>query len=178
MSKFFDRITGTFVEQEMTLFTYIDRIFTSSKTGYKRCYIQFKRGEMIERSEQTFDIAPGEVVTQISQIFSKQSIFYRKKDSKIPEYQAKQMEIRIFGQSEGGLPVSLGFKTFNVSNYVSRIRHKMEICLDESTLQRNKLHLQVTILPLADSKKITEAFLRGLTDQTSDQIEQPVFQKL
>jgi hypothetical protein len=54
----------------------------------------------------------------------------------------------------------------------------MEICLDESTLQRNKLHLQVTILPLADSKKITEAFLRGLTDQTSDQIEQPVFQKL
>ena len=42
------------------------------------------------------------------------------------------MEIRIFCQSKGELPVSLGFKSFNVSNYVSKIRHKIEICLDES----------------------------------------------
>jgi DNA gyrase/topoisomerase IV subunit A len=83
------------------------------------------------------------------------------------------MEIRIFGQGDGGIPVSLGFKVFNVSNYVSRIRHKMEICLEESPCQRNKLHLQVTIVPLADSKKISDAFLRGQTDETSGQVQQP-----
>ena len=44
------------------------------------------------------------------------------------------MEIRLFGVVEGGLPVSLGSKIFNVSNYVGRMRHKMEVCLDESPL--------------------------------------------
>ncbi len=52
----------------------------------------------------------------------------------MPEYQQKQMEIRIFGIVEGGLPVSLGSKIFNVSNYVGRIKHKMEVYLDESPL--------------------------------------------
>lgn len=89
MSKFFDRITGTYVEQDMAIFTFIDHIFTASKTTYKKCYIQFKRGEMIERSQKTFDIAAGEIVTPITQLFSKQSVFYRKKDSKVPEYQPK-----------------------------------------------------------------------------------------
>ena len=65
MSKFFDRITGTYVEQDMAIHTYIDNIFTSSKTAYKKCYIQFKRGEMIERSQRTFEIAAGEIVTPI-----------------------------------------------------------------------------------------------------------------
>jgi len=65
---------------------------------------------------------------------------------------------------EGGLPVSLGSKTFNVSNYVGRIKHKMEICLDETPLQRNKLHLQITIVPYEESKKMTEAFLKGETE--------------
>jgi len=102
---------------------------------YKKCYIQFKRGELIERSEQTFDIAAGDkVVTPINEIFRKESVFYRKKDSKIPEYQEKQMEIRIFGVADSGMPVSLGFKVFNVSNYAGRTKHKMVVYLDESPL--------------------------------------------
>ena len=60
MSKFFDRLTGTYVETEMVIFTLVDRFYTASKVGFKKCYIQFKRGELTERSNQTFDIQAGE----------------------------------------------------------------------------------------------------------------------
>ena len=86
------------------------------------------------------------------------------------------MEIRIFGVVEGGLPVCLGSKIFNISNYVGRIRHKMEVYLDESPLQRNKLHIQITIIPYEEGKKLTEAFLKGEPEPAADQ--QPSLQKL
>ena len=39
MSKFFDRLTGTYVETEMVIFTLVDRFYTASKVGFKKCYI-------------------------------------------------------------------------------------------------------------------------------------------
>jgi len=71
------------------------------------------------------------------------------------------MEIRIFGIADGGMPACLGSKVFNVANYAGKMKLKMEICLDESPFSRNKLHVQMTIVSLPESKKITEAFLRG-----------------
>jgi hypothetical protein len=71
------------------------------------------------------------------------------------------MEIKIFGSNESGVPLCLGSKVFNISNYAGRIKHKMEIYLNECPLSRNKLHLQITVVPLSESKQITELFLRG-----------------
>ena len=87
------------------------------------------------------------------------------------------MEIRIFGIAENGVPVCLGWKGFNVSTYVGRTKLKMELGLDDSLFHRNKLYLQMTIVPLAESKKITEAFLRSEPD-LGTRLEQPVLQKL
>lgn len=44
---------------------------------------------------------------------------------------------------------------------MGRTRHKLEIILDDSCLVKNKLHLQMTIVSLIDSKQISEAFLKG-----------------
>ena len=87
------------------------------------------------------------------------------------------MEIRIFGIAENGVPVCLGWKGFNVSTYVGRTKLKMELGLDDSLFHRNKLYLQMTIVPLAESKKITEAFLRSEPD-LGTRLEQPVLQEL
>lgn len=51
MSKFFDRLTGKFEKTDMMIYTFIDKFYTSSKQGYKKCYIQFTRGDLVERSE-------------------------------------------------------------------------------------------------------------------------------
>ena len=159
MSKFFDRLTGTYVETEMVIYTYIERLVSSSTVPYKKCYIQFKRGEVTERSDLTFDIQAGDVETRIGQIFQKQSVFYKKKESKVPEYQPKQMEIRIFGVGANGIPACLGEKSFNVSNYVGKTKLKMELGL-ENSLFKSKLCIQMTIVTVAESKNITEAFIR------------------
>ena len=52
----------------------------------------------------------------------------------------------------------------------------MEVYLDESPLQRNKLHIQITIVPYEEGKKLTEAFLKGEPELAVDQ--QPGLQKL
>jgi len=69
------------------------------------------------------------------------------------------MEIRIFGVGPNGVPLCLGEKAFNVSNYVGKTKLKMELGLDNS-LFKNKLYTQMTIVTLAESKNITEAFIR------------------
>lgn len=155
MSKFFDRFTGTYVETDMVIFTYVDKLLSTSSMGYKKCYIQFKRGEQIERSQQTFDVQKGDQQTSINQIFQKQSVFYKKKDSRVAEYQEKLLEIRIFGTADNGIPTCLGSKVLNVANYAGRKKHRMEFNLDQSPFAKSTLHMQMTIVPIAESKSIT-----------------------
>ena len=71
------------------------------------------------------------------------------------------MEIRVFGITDNNVPVCLGQKVFNVSNYAGRKKLNMEIGLDDSLFQRNKLHMQMTIVTLPESKSITEDYLRS-----------------
>jgi hypothetical protein len=75
----------------------LDKLQCISKQPYLKLFIEFKRGDKVERTECPVQIAAGETITPINQTFNKLSIFYQKKDAKKPEFQEKLTTIRLFG---------------------------------------------------------------------------------
>ena len=90
-------MTGGYVEKELLMQITLDKLQCFSKQSYLKLFIEFKRGDKVERTECPVQLAAGETSTSINQTFNKLSIFYEKKDAKKPEYQEKLTTIRLFG---------------------------------------------------------------------------------
>ena len=97
MAKFLKKLAGGYVDKELLIQITVDKLQCFSKQSYLKLFIEFKRGDKVERTECPVQIAAGETSTSINQTFNKLSIFSEKKDAKKPEFLEKLMEIRLFG---------------------------------------------------------------------------------
>ena len=97
MAKFLKKLAGGYVDKELLIQITVDKLQCFSKQSYLKLFIEFKRGDKVERTECPVQIAAGETNTPINQTFNKLSIFSEKKDAKKPEFLEKLMEIRLFG---------------------------------------------------------------------------------
>jgi len=76
MAKFLKRLAGGYVEKELLMQITLDKLQCVSKQAYLKLFIEFKRGDKVERTECPVQLAAGETSTQINQTFNKLSIFY------------------------------------------------------------------------------------------------------
>ncbi len=76
MAKFLNRWAGGYVEKELLMQITLDRLQCISKQSYLKLFIEFKRGDKVERTECPVQLAVGETTTSINQTFNKLSIFY------------------------------------------------------------------------------------------------------
>jgi hypothetical protein len=106
-----------------------------------------KRGDREEKTPDREVISIGENNLQLGLAFNMMSVFFEKKDVKIPEYQEKTFNFKAYGtlQSENKV-VLLGEKTIDLSIYINRIKHSLQLYLSDGHLSRNTLFLTLSIL--------------------------------
>lgn len=145
MAKFLKRLVGTYEEKDFLMQICMDKFTVDSKSNYSSVYLEFKRGDRIERSN-FFNLKEGPNEVQLNEKFNMMSLFFEKKDSKPLEYQEKVCQFRMLGTTENKVEVLLGEKTFDVCLYVHRLRHKLELPLTDGKLPRNVLTLLLSIV--------------------------------
>ena len=60
MAKFFKRLVGGYEEKELLMQMTLDKLQSVSNSSYKKIFIEFKRGDKVERSECATRIEAGE----------------------------------------------------------------------------------------------------------------------
>ena len=77
MARFLKRLAGNYDEVKLMMHVHAEKLKCNTKDAYKLIYLEFKRGDKIEKSEKLGEIPTGDSEVVLGKSFSKLSQFYR-----------------------------------------------------------------------------------------------------
>jgi hypothetical protein len=86
MTKYLSRVFGSYVEDKLLIQFRIQQCSMQTEEPFENLFMEWRRGDTLERSECFGNITPQEQTVQLNVVFNKLSIFYRKEAKDIPEY--------------------------------------------------------------------------------------------